>query len=216
MLSLQAVAKEYAGSLGPLVIAERFPNLERIAFVRSPLLIIHGEKDNLIPVHHGATLFKAARSRKLLVRPPDMGHNVDLFTNINYLVVPMLRFFPLPDYCFQEVKIPGWVYHPTEAGEISCGGDEVDDPDGPDKEAYIAPPEPTQVIPVTVRSTSPPRQPVVKSLPQRQERTASRNMLQGVGIRGPEAAKPEPRERSATPRDRGRPGPSKKPSDLQP
>lgn len=39
-----------------------------------PVLIIHGEKDRVVPVHHAEALYAAARAPKLLWRVPDAGH----------------------------------------------------------------------------------------------------------------------------------------------
>lgn len=184
MLSLRAAARSFAGPLGPLVLHERFNNLERMAFLRSPLLIVHGEKDTLIPATHGAELFRACKTRKLLVRPPDMCHNSDLFMDVNYFVVPMLRFFPLPDYCFAEVKVPAWVYHLAES-------DDMPNPDGSPTDSAGGSEQGEEMIPedlhnrlsadITImKPTAPPAAPVVRLPPQRQERTASRGHLQLV------------------------------------
>ncbi len=39
-----------------------------------PLLVIHGEKDDVIPPHHGERLFDAAFEPKTIWRPADAGH----------------------------------------------------------------------------------------------------------------------------------------------
>lgn len=53
-----------------------FPNLERIADVKAPLLVIHGERDSLIPPGHGKTLYENAPSEKKEWFPvPGAGHN---------------------------------------------------------------------------------------------------------------------------------------------
>merc|ERR1719421_1907568 len=91
-------------------IDERFPNKDRIHLIRSPVLIIHGRKDTLIPCRHGMSLYELGRSRKLLVCPEDMEHNTNLLTDVGYLVLPMLQFFSLPDYCFEDINVPAWVY----------------------------------------------------------------------------------------------------------
>merc|ERR1712039_243833 len=44
------------------------------------------------------------------VCPEHMQHNTNLFADPCYLVVPMLRFFSLPDYSFDEVELPAWAY----------------------------------------------------------------------------------------------------------
>lgn len=40
--SIKAVAKNIVGSIGQLLIKERFNNLEKSKFIRSPTLLIHG------------------------------------------------------------------------------------------------------------------------------------------------------------------------------
>eukprot|EP00929_Paragymnodinium_shiwhaense_P120485 TRINITY_DN9243_c0_g1_i1.p1 TRINITY_DN9243_c0_g1~~TRINITY_DN9243_c0_g1_i1.p1 ORF type:complete len:742 (-),score=127.09 TRINITY_DN9243_c0_g1_i1:215-2440(-) len=98
--------------LGPVAwaVKERFPNKERVMQMTSPFLVVHGQKDSIVPCRHGIELYKACRSRKLLVCPQDMEHNTNLLADITYLVLPMLQFFSLPDYCFEDMKIPSWAY----------------------------------------------------------------------------------------------------------
>ncbi len=50
---------------------------ERIARVSAPLLVLHGERDTIIPIAFGERLFALAREPKRMVRFPDGGH-VDL------------------------------------------------------------------------------------------------------------------------------------------
>jgi pimeloyl-ACP methyl ester carboxylesterase len=58
-----------------------FGNLDKIAKVTAPTLIIHGEQDRLIPVDNGRALFEhAAAPHKQLALIPDAGHNDLLFT----------------------------------------------------------------------------------------------------------------------------------------
>ncbi|CAK9055979.1 Alpha/beta hydrolase domain-containing protein 17B [Durusdinium trenchii] len=54
--------------------------------------------DGLIPVDHSLTLFKRCRARKLLITPPEMEHNSNLFGNANYLAIPAIHFFGFPGY----------------------------------------------------------------------------------------------------------------------
>ena len=58
-----------------LALADRYESLSRIANVSAPLLIIHGERDEIVPFHMGETLFAAAREPKHFVGFPDAGHN---------------------------------------------------------------------------------------------------------------------------------------------
>lgn len=108
-LSVKELVRDKMGVVA-YVVEERFPSKDRIHLIRSPLLIIHGQKDTLIPCRHGSSLYELARSRKLLVCPENMEHNTNLLTNVGFLVLPMLQFFALPDYCFEDIEVPHWAF----------------------------------------------------------------------------------------------------------
>jgi pimeloyl-ACP methyl ester carboxylesterase len=60
---------------------EGFGNLEKIAQVHVPTLIIHGQDDWLIPVNNGRALYEhSGATEKRLVTIPHAGHNDLLFT----------------------------------------------------------------------------------------------------------------------------------------
>lgn len=59
----------------PLLPFDRFENLRKLPEVRCPVLIIHGEADEVVPVHHGEALFAAAREPKRFFRVKSAGHN---------------------------------------------------------------------------------------------------------------------------------------------
>merc|ERR1719424_408927 len=92
------------------MIEEWFCNEDAIKDVKSPTMIIHGKKDLLIPCAHGETIFQICSTRKLFINPQLMEHNTNLTSDISYLIVPMFRFFALPDYSFKELKIPAWAF----------------------------------------------------------------------------------------------------------
>eukprot|EP00435_Cladocopium_sp_Y103_P005685 s5109_g1.t2 len=72
-----------------------------------PTLVIHGQKDRLIDSSQGQQLFDLCPSRKkLFVCPEEMGHNDDLLSDPEFLIRPILRFFPLPDYYFTALRVP--------------------------------------------------------------------------------------------------------------
>lgn len=108
-LSVRALFREKVGPLA-MMIEEWFSNEDAIQEVKSPVMIIHGGKDFLIPCVHGEALYNACPTRKLFINPPDMEHNTNLTSDISFLIVPMFRFFALPDYSFTELKIPAWAY----------------------------------------------------------------------------------------------------------
>ena len=59
-------------------------NDEKMKKVAIPLLVIHGERDMLIPVHHGQKLYENAMSQdKELLIIPDAGHNNVSFVDVS-------------------------------------------------------------------------------------------------------------------------------------
>ncbi len=59
----------------PLLPFDKFPNLARIRRLSVPLLVIHGEADNTIPVSHGRRLYEAAPGPKAALWVPGADHN---------------------------------------------------------------------------------------------------------------------------------------------
>lgn len=59
------------------LVKDRFDNLKRIGGIELPVLIVHGERDRVMPSRHGETLAEAA-PRASLHLFPEAGHN-DLF-----------------------------------------------------------------------------------------------------------------------------------------
>lgn len=96
--SVREAAKSLIGNFVGHVLEDRFPNIALIGNVSCPTLFIHGEKDSLVPPSHSVALFKQCRARKLLITPPGMEHNTNLFTDAQYLAVPAINFFGLPGY----------------------------------------------------------------------------------------------------------------------
>jgi pimeloyl-ACP methyl ester carboxylesterase len=96
--SVREAARSLVGSLIAHILDERFPNIALIGNVSCPTLFIHGEKDSLVPPSHSVALFKSCRARKLLITPPGMEHNTNLFTDAQFLAVPAINFFGLPGY----------------------------------------------------------------------------------------------------------------------
>jgi alpha-beta hydrolase superfamily lysophospholipase len=76
-----------------LIPGDRFPNEQRIRRSDTPLLVIHGEADRVIPIRHGRAIVEAsAAKRKRLVTLPNTGHN-DLFLNSMPQIVAELEAF---------------------------------------------------------------------------------------------------------------------------
>lgn len=57
------------------LMRDRYPSIDRIGKVRVPILIVHGERDSVIPVRLGRSLYAAARQPKTFVGMQDSNHN---------------------------------------------------------------------------------------------------------------------------------------------
>jgi uncharacterized protein len=72
--SLRDIARHHYGPLAALA-GDAYPSLERIRGVRSPVLIVHGDRDEIVPVAHGRALHDAAPEPRRLHIVPGAGHN---------------------------------------------------------------------------------------------------------------------------------------------
>jgi len=59
----------------PAVVPDAYPSLRRVAGLRSPLFVIHGDRDDIVPVAHGRALFEAAPQPKRIEIVRGAGHN---------------------------------------------------------------------------------------------------------------------------------------------
>ncbi|MFN3077859.1 MAG: alpha/beta hydrolase [Alphaproteobacteria bacterium] len=60
------------------LLKDRYESVERIGAIRTPLLIVQGDADDVIPITHGRRLFEAAAEPKRAVWLVGAGHN-DVF-----------------------------------------------------------------------------------------------------------------------------------------
>lgn len=58
-----------------LLMKDQFRNIDKIHTINSPLLILHGNKDRVISVNQGISLYNAAQKPKTLWQNPDAAHN---------------------------------------------------------------------------------------------------------------------------------------------
>jgi uncharacterized protein len=58
-----------------LLIKDKFRSIDKIRSVTAPLLILHGERDSVIPAKHGHKLYEWANQPKQAYFFPDVGHN---------------------------------------------------------------------------------------------------------------------------------------------
>jgi fermentation-respiration switch protein FrsA (DUF1100 family) len=57
------------------LVPDAYPSLARIAHLRAALLVIHGERDEIVPLSHGEALFGAAPAPKRMHVVRGAGHN---------------------------------------------------------------------------------------------------------------------------------------------
>jgi len=77
--SMAAIARQVAPFLPTTKILKmKFNTLNKIPKINVPVLIIHGEQDELIPFSHGQKLYEAANQPKFFYPVANAGHN-DLY-----------------------------------------------------------------------------------------------------------------------------------------
>ena len=75
------------------LIRDRYDSLERIARVQSPLLIIAGERDRIVPAEYSRRLYDAATTAdKRFLSIPDADHNDDELFDGHTMVDEISRF----------------------------------------------------------------------------------------------------------------------------
>lgn len=73
--SVRDMARLHYRAVPPALVPDAYPSLRRIANLRAPLLVLHGEDDMIVPVEHGRALFDAAPGPKRLRVVRGVGHN---------------------------------------------------------------------------------------------------------------------------------------------
>ena len=94
--SIRAVARHLLGRVGQFLVAERFRNIDHIRQVKSPVLIIHGLRDTLIPFAQSQELCENCQVAAALIIPEEMDHNV--FEMKQDFLVPIKGFLERNDY----------------------------------------------------------------------------------------------------------------------
>lgn len=59
----------------PVFPFDKFPNLQKLQWVSSPVLVLHGKADQTIPLEHGLRLYRAAPDPKQALWVDGAGHN---------------------------------------------------------------------------------------------------------------------------------------------
>lgn len=77
--SVRDMARRHYPILPPRLVPDAYPSLRRVHELRAPLLVLHGDRDEIVPVLHAEALFEAAPEPKQLHVIEGVGHN-DLVT----------------------------------------------------------------------------------------------------------------------------------------
>tara|TARA_R110002110_G_scaffold124505_2_gene301860 strand:+ start:10771 stop:11595 length:825 start_codon:yes stop_codon:yes gene_type:complete len=59
----------------PIIPFDKYKNIRKISKVQAPIMVIHGEKDSLIPIWHGQALYNKAKQPKTFYAVPNAEHN---------------------------------------------------------------------------------------------------------------------------------------------
>jgi uncharacterized protein len=73
--SVKEMARLHYPVVPSALVPDAYPTLDRIARVRCPVLILHGDRDDIVPIDHGQALFAAAAGSKRLEIVRGAGHN---------------------------------------------------------------------------------------------------------------------------------------------
>jgi pimeloyl-ACP methyl ester carboxylesterase len=73
--SVRDMARAHYPFLPATLIPDAYPSLGRIGDLRAPLLVLHGDRDEVVPLAHGQALFNAASGPKEIRIFPGLGHN---------------------------------------------------------------------------------------------------------------------------------------------
>jgi fermentation-respiration switch protein FrsA (DUF1100 family) len=73
--SVRDMSRVHYPFLPRAVVPDAYPSLRLIPKLRVPLLVLHGERDDIVPISHGRALFDAAPGPKQMRTFPDVGHN---------------------------------------------------------------------------------------------------------------------------------------------
>jgi uncharacterized protein len=74
------------------LLSDRYPSLDRIGEIGSPLLVIAGDRDSIVPPEQSVRLFEAAPEPKRLLMVPGAEHNDYVLLAGDQLIEAMLDF----------------------------------------------------------------------------------------------------------------------------
>jgi len=88
--SIRSVAKEIAGKIANIMVADRFRNIDEIKKVKCPSYFIHGKADTLVPYKHSVEMMNECMGISDMNLPEAMTHND--FALRDDIIEPILKF----------------------------------------------------------------------------------------------------------------------------
>ena len=73
--SIRDVARAHYPFIPTVLIPDAYPSLRLIAGLTAPVLVLHADRDEIVPLAHGRALFEAASEPKRIRVFPGLGHN---------------------------------------------------------------------------------------------------------------------------------------------
>lgn len=73
--SVRDLARVHYPFIPAALLPDPYPSLRRIAHLSAPLLIVHGERDEIVPLSQAKALFEAAPGQKRMRIMPGVAHN---------------------------------------------------------------------------------------------------------------------------------------------
>ena len=73
--SIRDMARLHYPLVPRAVVPDAYPSLRLVAEVRTRLLVLHGDRDELVPLMYGEALFEAATCPKEMIVFPGVAHN---------------------------------------------------------------------------------------------------------------------------------------------
>lgn len=74
-----------------LLLKDPFDSLSKITQIHAPLLVFHGEKDDVIPIWHGKMLYEQATVSKEIHTFPNVGHTDFDLTKISHMTMDFIN-----------------------------------------------------------------------------------------------------------------------------
>jgi uncharacterized protein len=80
------------------LMKDRFDSIDKISQVRQPLLVLHGERDTIVPIKFGEKLFEKANKPKVFKRYPEFGHNNIVSNRLQQDVLDFIKSISVVPY----------------------------------------------------------------------------------------------------------------------